>query len=473
MKYPSVIQHSEEDCGAACLATIAKFYGRNFTLNHMREMVGTGQLGTTLLGLRRGAEALGFNAQAAKATAELLEHLEEVPLPAIIHWKGFHWIVLYGRKKKEYIVADPTVGIRFLNYRQLMEGWTDGVILLLEIDEPRFYAQPDDNLGGLERFLKRIIPYRNLLLEAFLLNFAVGLLSLTLPFLIQILTDDVLVRGDTQLLTLIVLGVIVMNLFSSIFELIQSTLVAHFAQRLQLGLVLEFGRQLLRLPLTYYESRRSGEITNRLQDIQQINNLISQVVVSIPGQFFIAIVSFFLMTFYSIKLSIFSLLMAIIMLLPGLLFLPQLTTKTYSVLVKKAENQSVLIETFKSAIALKTLNAAPQFWDEFQQRFGRVANLSFSRLKIAIFSIVFSRFVSEVGTISLLWFGSTLVIRKELTVGQLLAFNNLNQYVSFFMLTLVGLIEQYTPPKLQPKDFQKLSTQRQKFNQKNRKNLRP
>jgi ABC-type bacteriocin/lantibiotic exporter with double-glycine peptidase domain len=88
MKYQSVLQHSEEDCGAASLATVSKHYGRTFALNRVREAVGTGSRGTTLLGLRRGAETLGFHARQVQATAQLLEKLNEVPLPAIIHWKG-------------------------------------------------------------------------------------------------------------------------------------------------------------------------------------------------------------------------------------------------------------------------------------------------------------------------------------------------------------------------------------------------
>ncbi|WP_333426971.1 cysteine peptidase family C39 domain-containing protein [Microcoleus sp. F4-D5] len=94
MKYPIVLQHSEEDCGAACLATVAKSYGRTFAIPHIREAIGTRQLGTTLLGLRRAAEALGFNARSVQATSELIDRLNEAPLPAIIHWRGYHWNVL-------------------------------------------------------------------------------------------------------------------------------------------------------------------------------------------------------------------------------------------------------------------------------------------------------------------------------------------------------------------------------------------
>jgi ABC-type bacteriocin/lantibiotic exporter with double-glycine peptidase domain len=288
--YKLVQQHSEEDCGAACLATIAKHHGRTFTINRIREAVGTGQQGTSLLGLKRGSEILGFKARGVKASAETLNRRSEVPLPAIIHWKGYHWVVLYGKRGRKYVIADPGVGIRYLSKKWLMEAWTDGVMLLLEPDPVRFFEQPEDKVGGFGRFLKRVSPYRGILSQAFVINLVLGLLSLASPFLLQILTDDVLVRGDTKLLTGVVIAVVVMHLVSSSLQLVQSNLIAHFAQRLELGLVLEFGRQILRLPLTYYETRRSGEIVSRLGDIQQINQLVSQVVATLPSQFFIAVI---------------------------------------------------------------------------------------------------------------------------------------------------------------------------------------
>ena len=447
MKYPIVRQHSEEDCGAACLATVCLHYGRRFSISRIREAVGTGQLGTTLLGLRRGAENLGFNAQQVKAAPELIDHIEQAPLPIIIHWKGYHWVVLYGKKGKKYVIADPGVGLRYLSRRELNEGWANKVTLLLNPDELRFYQQPEDRVGGLGRFIKRVLPYRRLLIEVVLLNLVIGLLALAFPFLLQILTDDVLVRKDTQLLTTVVIGVTAINLFSSFLSFIQSNLIAHFAQRLELGLVLEFGRQILRLPLSYYESRRSGEIVSRLRDIREINGLVSQVVIGFPSQFFIAVVSFALMVFYSWKLTIVAILVAGLMSLSPLLFLSTLQQKTRAVLVTSAENQGMLVETFKGALTLKSTNAKPQAWSEFQARFGNLANITFSTIQISILNGVFSGLAASLGSIAILWFGSTLVINNVLTIGQLLAFNSMNGNFTSFIGLVINFIDEFAQAK--------------------------
>lgn len=266
-QYPCVWQHGESDCGAACLAAIAKYYSSELAIHRIREVVGTGQQGTTLLGLKRGAEALGFNAQGVKASPEILAQIDALPLPAIIHWLGYHWVVLYGRKGKKYVIADPAIGIRYLSHHQLTEGWQNYIMLLLEADPVRLAAQPPNQVNGLGRLGQRLWHYRAILLEALLLNFVLGLIVLTDPFLIQILTDDVLVRGDLKLLNGVVIAVAVMSLIGSGIRLVQSNLVAHLTQRLELGLVLEFMRAILHLPLTYYETHRSGEIISRLRDI--------------------------------------------------------------------------------------------------------------------------------------------------------------------------------------------------------------
>ena len=448
MKFQLIQQHSEEDCGAASLASIAKHYGKTFRINRCREAVGTGQQGSTLLGLKQGAESLGFNSRAVKASLEVIDK-QTIPLPAIIHWKGYHWVVLYGKRGQKYIVADPGVGIRYLEKKWLLEAWANGVMLLLEPDPVRFSIQEDEKgkIGGFGRFLRRVLPYRAILSQTLLLNLVLGLLSLASPFLIQILTDDVLVRGDMHLLSSVVITVIAMCLVSSSLQLAQSNLIAHFAQRLQLGLTFEFVRQILRLPLSYYESRRSGEIVSRLEDIQEINQLISQAVVSLPSQLFIALVSLSFMLFYSVKLTVAACIIALVMTLSTVVFLPTLQQKIRSVLVLSSENQGVLVETFKGAITLKTTAAAPQFWEEFQSRFSRHANFTFRTMQISIINGVFSNLVSGIGSIVLIWFGSNLVIRQELTIGMLIAFNSMNGNFTSFIKTAIDFVDEFTRAK--------------------------
>jgi ATP-binding cassette, subfamily C, bacterial len=442
--YPCIRQWSEEDCGAACLASISKHYGQILSITQSREVVGTGQLGTTMLGLKRGAEALGFNARSVKASPALIDNLQEIVLPAVIHWQGYHWVVLYGKRGRKYIVADPGYGLRYLTKKELLKNW-NGLMLMLEPHPELFFAnqEQDKKPQGISRFLQRIWPYRGILMQALLINIVLGVLGLASPFLLQILTDDVLVNKDGQLLMTLGIGVGLMYIFSSNLKLLQSSLIAHFTQKLQLGLVLEFGKQILRLPLSYYESRRSGEIVSRLRDINEVNQLVAQVVVNLPSQFFVAIVSFGFMVFYSPQLTLIAVVIALFMSFSTVPFLPALQKKTNQVLVLSSENQGVLVETFKGALVLKATNAGSQFWDELQMRFGRLANATFGTVQLGIWTGTFSQLISNIGSVALLVIGSQFVIREELSIGQLLAFNSMQANVLAFVAATIGLIDEY------------------------------
>lgn len=449
MKYPCIRQHSQEDCGAACLASVARYHGQYFTISRMRELVGTGQQGTTLLGLKRGAEALGLQTRAITAHPAILDRLGDVSLPAIIHWKGIHWVVLYGKRGNQYVIADPAVGVRYLDTQTLREGWSDWVMMLIEPDPVKFFEQANDRdrIGGLQRFINRTLPYRGILFQALLFNAILGLLALASPLLLQILTDDVLVRGDTQLLTRVVIAVCVMHLISHSLRLIQANLIAHFSQRLQLGLVLEFGQQILRLPLTYYETRRSGEVTSRLEDIQAVNQLISQAVVTLPSQFFIALVSVGFMIFYSASLTGVAMVVAGVMTLSTVVFLPKLQQKTRNTLVLSSENQGVLVEIFKGALTLKTTTAAMTFADELHSRFSELALLRLGTTQISIANGTFSALVASLGNIGLLWAGSQLVIQQDLTIGMLLAFITMNQHFTGLISGVIGFVDEFAQTK--------------------------
>ena len=440
-KYPCILQHDEEDCGPAAIASIAKFFGKNFTLSRIRELTGTGQFGTNLLGLKRGAEALGFHSRALKVSSTNIDQKLQF-LPAIIHWTGNHFVVLFGKHRGKYVVADPGAGLLYLTPKELERGWKTEIILFLTPDVTKFYDQPNEKIGGLNRFLKRIIPYKNILTEVLFINIVIGLLALASPLLIQFLTDDVLVRGDSQMLTRMAIAVLVMGLVSSTGQLVQSWLIGWFSQKIQLGLMMEFGKKILGLPISYYEQRRSGEIVSRLDDISDINQLVAQVVVSLPSQFFMAVVSLGLMFYYSPKLTGISLVNAFLMTLTTIILQPTLEQKTRDLMILDAENQGILVETFKGALSLKTTGAEPDFWEELQSRFNRLANLILDTLKIGIVNNVFSDFVATAAGIALLWYGSSLVISQQITIGQLLAFHSMSQHLTSFIGTVIELVDE-------------------------------
>lgn len=385
---------------------------------------------------------MGFNARQVRATPEFIDR-QRLPLPAIIHWQGNHWVVLYGKRRTRYVVADPAVGLRYLKHQDLLAGWANGIMLLLEPNEERFYQQPDDKLEGIGRFLKRVWPYRLIVLEAIAINSAVGLLALAFPLMLQILTDDVLVRGDTQLLTTVVIAVVAMNLFRRAIDLVQSHLVRHFTERLQLGLILDYGYKLLRLPMSYFDARRSGEVVSRISDVNRVNALVGQIVLGLPSQFFIAIMALGLMLFYSWVLTLASMAAFILVIGVNICFLPAIRQKTRQLIVENSENQGFLVETFRGAMVLKTTQATPQAWDEYQQNFSRLANLNWGQFKLGLYSNLSTELLFDLTDIGLLWLGSLWVINGELSIGQLIAFSGMSDNFLEFLGLIVNLVDEF------------------------------
>ncbi len=448
MSYSVVLQHTEEDCGAACLATVAKHFGHDYGLSQSREAVGTTAFGTTLLGLRRGAETLGFIARPVRASDDLLERIHEVPLPGVIHWKGNHWVVLYGVKGSKYAIVDPAVGLRYVSRDELEEGWANRVILLLQPDATRLQDAAKEVPKGLGSLLRKFWPGWATVTEVTAINMAIGLLALAFPIMTQLLTDDVLVRRDEQLLFAVVIVVLVLNLFQGGMRLAQSMLIGHFGQRIQLQLILEFGSKLLRLPMTYFDGHRSGEVVSRLQDISRINSLISEVIFGLPSQSFVALVSLLVMAIYSWSLTLMALAAFSVVVVINVLFLPILRQKLRSLIVEGTENQGFLVETFRGALLLKTGNATPQAWEEYQKNFGRITNLRWSAMKLGLYRDSATGLIASLTALMILWSGGRLVMEGELSIGQLIAFYGLSLNFFGFVGGLVALTDEFIGAKI-------------------------
>ncbi|NDC34976.1 MAG: peptidase domain-containing ABC transporter [Synechococcaceae bacterium WB9_2_112] len=451
--HPCVRQHDEEDCGAACVATVAQVHGQRLPLARVRQMVGTTQHGTTLLGLRRGAEALGFVVRAARAEPSLLDDLETLPLPLICHWDGNHWVVLHGRDREGLLqIADPAVGLRQLSSEAFLSHWRNGVVLLLEPDPARWArdTHSDDPLTrqGVWVFARFLKPFQPLLLQALGLNLVIGVMALSMPLLLQVLTDDVLVRGDGGMLAALSIGLLLLFALRSLFSFMQGLMVGHFGQKLQLQMVLHYGQRLLHLPLDYFEGRRSGEVVSRLDDIQQLNQLFGNLVLGLPSQLCMALISLAWMLSYSLWLTLASLLGFIAVLLAQLAVVPALQRKTRSLLAQSAQNQGFLVELFRASSLLKSTEATGQAWQELQRNFSRLAHLSWGTQLLDLKAQTATSLLGSCTSILLLWYGSSFVLSEQLSIGQLLAFNGMGANVLAFLAALGGLCQEMVTSQL-------------------------
>ena len=441
-----VLQQSGEDCAAASLAIITKHYGRNLKINQIRELVGTSQGGTTLLGLKRGAEVLGFTTKAIKGSAAILDELHQFNLPAIIYWKGYHFIVLYGKKGNKYVVSDPAIGVRYLDRHELIKGWQGFMMLLLEPNKKLFYTEENNQvkINNFDNLLKRLWQHRGILKLLFPLNLAIGLLALATPLLLQFLTDKILIDNNINELNIVAISVIILTLINSVFTWLQSNLVASLAENLQKVLKLEFGQQILHLPLSHHEARRSGTAIRRLDDIERINLLVSQLIIELPIKSLIGLVAVSFIFVYSWKLALLTIVIGAIMTICTFAFQFSIKQATHRSLTVAGENAGVLSESFNGALTLKTLAAANQFQSEFHKRLDKESKFNLQTAKMRVVNQTFSETVAGIGTVLLLWFGSVLVFQGELTIGKLIAIYGLKEGFLQFVMTVVKLVTDWT-----------------------------
>ncbi len=439
---PCVRQLDEEDCGAACLATVALTHGARLSLAIIRDAIGTTADGTTLLGLRRGAESLGFHAQAARAPEDVLDHLQEIPLPVICHWRGHHWVVLHGLQGNHAIIADPALGLRELERADFLAGWHDRILLVLEPDPARLSDHQPSHELGLKVFRRFLLPFRPLLGQVILLNAVIGILGLAMPLLMQVLTDDVLMRGDRAILAGLSIGLMLLFVFRSLLNLLQGHLVSYFGNKLQLQMILHYGHRLLGLPITYFENHRSGEVVSRIGDIRHLNGLLSAVVLGLPSQLCVAIVSLVLMWVYSPWLTFVALLCYVLVLFCNLLFLPSQTRIARELLAKSADNQGLLVELFRGIGILKSSDAVSQAWQEYQRNYGSLARFSWRALRLDLHQETSTALLGSLAGVVLLWCGSGFVISQQLSIGQLLAFSGMGANVFAFLTAISSLTQE-------------------------------
>src|SRR5437762_1607680 len=269
-KIDHIMQIDEMDCGAASLAMICRHFGRKVSLPRIRELCHTATDGTSLKAVCRAATELGLAARALKIS---LRNLPMMPLPAIVHWEGNHWIVLYDVAEQFVRVADPALGLRKLPRREFEAKWT-GYTALFDYT-PAFEQAPESKptLAWIVPFLAR---YKVILLQVFGLAVAVSFLELLFPVFTQIVVDRLIVENDFGLLKMILLGMLAALAFVQLFTLAQEYLLAFAVVRLDTAGLDFFSRKLLSLPMSYFNSRRTGDIQRRLEGARQVRQFAVQ-----------------------------------------------------------------------------------------------------------------------------------------------------------------------------------------------------
>ncbi len=416
-RYSFFAQQSASDCGAACVVMVSHYWGKRFSINHLRDIANTDRNGSSLRGLIAAAESLGFNTRPVKAS---LEQLAKQKLPAIVHWEGKHYIVVYEITKKQVIVADPAIGQRTLNHQEFKADWT-GYALLLE--PTALFKDAKESTTSFWQLFELIKPHGLVMLEVFIASVFIQIFGLVTPLFTQLILDRVVVQRSGLTLMAVGLGLMIFSIFRVAMTGLRQYLIDHTAQRINVSLVVAFIRHTLRLPLSYFETRYVGDIISRLQENNKIQRFLSGEALSIILDLITVFIYLGLMFWYSWKMALLALVIVPPFFLLALIATPFLQRISREIFDAVAKERSYLIEALTGVRTIKS-TAVEQtvrwHWEELLQK---EVKTSFAGQVIGNRLEIFSNIIEAIVSTALLWYGAYLVIQNQLTIGQLVAFN--------------------------------------------------
>lgn len=418
-RYPFFAQQSGSDCGAACLVMVSRYWGKRFSVNRVRDIANVDRNGASLRGLSAAAESVGFSTRPVKAS---LDQLAKQTLPAIVHWEGKHYVVVYKITKKEAIVADPAIGQLTLTHRQFKEKWT-GYALLLQ--PTALFRDTEETVTPFWQFFELVKPYSLILLEIFIASLLIQIFGLITPIFTQIILDRVVVQRSELTLFAVGLGLLIFGIFRVMIVGLRQYLLDHTANKIDLTLIVGFIRHTLRLPLSFFESRYVGDIISRVQENRKIQQFLSGEALSILLDLLTVFIYVGLMFWYSWKMALLALIIVPPFLLLALIATPFLRRISREIFNSYAKESSYLIEVLSGIRTVKSIaveQTARWHWEDLLQQ---EIKKGFSGQVIGNRLQIFSNLIQTLVTTAMLWFGAYLVIQNQLTIGQLVAFNML------------------------------------------------
>src|SRR5216110_1774579 len=432
-KVDHIMQIDEMDCGAASLGMICRYFGRKVSLARIRQLCHTATDGTSLKALSRAATELGLAARALKVS---LRNLSVMPLPAIVHWEGNHWMVLYDVDVTQVRVADPALGLRKISRKEFEQKWSGYAALF---DYTIAFEQTAESKPSMAWVWPFLAKFRKILLQVLGLAVAVSFLELLFPVFTQMVVDKVIVENDLGLLKTIILGMLAAIIFVQLAAIAQEYLLAFAAVRLDTAILDFLSRQLLSLPMSYFSSRRTGDIQRRLDGARQVRQFAVQHGVAALLAMVHLLGAVVLMALYSAWLTLAFL--ATVPLYAALMYFSLKVLRPLFAEVEESQGKysSHQIDAIKGIEAVKAASAESAFRDAMLNEFLSVSKKMFRASFIVMSYDSVLQSIGLLSTAIFLWVGATQVIHGHLSVGGFVAFSSLTAMAYSGILRALGV----------------------------------
>ena len=429
-RFTCVRQHDNSDCGAAALATIARQYGRPISLHQIRELAATDRSGTNLSGLMSGAERIGFSARAVKSQ---LASLPQAPLPAVAHVRSNqglgHFVVVHRVGRTHVVLADPGTGICKLPLEEFAAIWTGYLLLLAPNDVASTATSSGSPPTPWRRFVGLLTSHRNVLAEAVCCALLMTLLGISTSYFVQHLVDSVLIRGESTLLNALGIGMAVIIAFRLAFAVVRQYLLAHIGRKVDLAIIANYTRHLLKLPQSFFETRQIGEILSRVNDTGKVREAVSGAALTAVVDGVLVVFTTAVLWMYDTHLALVAALFGPLLFVVVLMHHPATRRRSRAAMEDSAHLSAHLAENISGVETFKAFAAGQRRAEDSENRLVRLTRSTFELQMLNISMTTTGSAVNAVAGLVILWYGGHRVMEGVLTIGELMFFYTLLSYI--------------------------------------------
>lgn len=456
MSFPFYKQYDAMDCGPTCLRMVAKYYGKDINILKLRTLSSISKSGVSLLGISEAAEKIGFRTIGTKLSFEQLD--TEAPLPCILHWGQNHFIVLppqnYNNKKSSKIlIADPGEGLIKIDRQIFIEKWlgaeSHGIVLLLETT-PEFDQQENDQNNNISwaTLLYYLKQHKKYFLQVFIGLLTGSLLQLVFPFLTQSVVDTGINTHNLQFIYIVLAAQFMLFFARTIIEFIRSRLLLFISTHINISLLTGFWYKLMRLPLSYFDTKLTGDIQQRLQDQHQIESFLTGSSISVLFSIINLIV--FSIVLFSYNFSVFGIFAvgSVLYFIWVRLFLKKRRDINYSRFVIASKENTATMQLIHGMQEIKLNNSERFFRWDWENLQAQLFKLNFKTLSLSQYQQAGAFFINEGKNILITFFVAKLVLDGQLTLGAMLSIQYMIGQLNSPIEQLIGFTQNFQDAKI-------------------------
>lgn len=451
-EFPFYRQLDYRDCGPTCLRMIAKYYGKIFSREFLREKAGITRTGVNMAGIADAAESIEMRTLGMRISLESL--ISEAPTPFIVPWRQKHFVVVYKTSKTKIYVADPAQGLLEYSHQKFLDAWTNssdktGFVLLLEPNS-NFYSQDEDKAKnkGFSFLFPYLLPYKRIIYQL-LLGLIVGIaIQFSLPFFMQSVVDIGVSNNDIPFIYLVLIGQLVLFVTQTLVNIFREWLMLHINGRFHIKMISDFLFKMLKLPVNFFDTRNTGEHLQRITDHTRIQNFISSSSFSMLYSIVLFVVFGFVLAFFDLKIFSVFIIGTIFYIGWTFFFLKKRAEIDFKNFDQMSQSQTSLVQIINGVKEIKVNNSQRKNRWKWEQIQISLFKTSMSGLKLAQSQSIGSNFINELKNIIITFLSATAVVNGNITLGMMLSIQYIVGQLNAPLGSFIGFIQLWQDAKI-------------------------